>query len=334
MRKLAVVLLLISAVPALLAQRAPSSEGSCGSSGIATADIRVRIVTNDNIPVSEQVRVQLIGGQGIPVSEKFSQSDGLAEFSGIPLGSYSIRIIGMTVESTTTDQFSVGCERQHFEIIHVKPVTADKDAGSKQGTVSASTLNIPPKAKSEFEKGSELLSRGDYEHATEKLKKAIELYPKYAAAYNSLGVIYVRENKKGDAKAAWQKATEVDAKFTPAYLNLARLSLGEGDVDGGEKLIQKALTVQPGSPDGLLLLCNVESSKGQYDDVLANAKKVHAAPHQGFADIHLAAADAYLHQNRPQDALSEYEIFLKEDPNSYHIGQVHKAMAQIQATLH
>jgi regulator of sirC expression with transglutaminase-like and TPR domain len=50
-----------------------------------------------------------------------------------------------------------------------------------------------------------------------------------------------------------------------------------------------------------------------------------------LADIHLIAGEALLHQNHSTEAIQEYELYLKEYPDSPNAAKVRTAMAQIQA---
>ncbi len=51
--------------------------------------------------------------------------------------------------------------------------------------------------------------------------KAIEVDRKYAAAYNSLGIIYEQEGRPDKAEEMYLKAVSVDERYYPAYSNLA-----------------------------------------------------------------------------------------------------------------
>ncbi|HLH80058.1 MAG TPA: tetratricopeptide repeat protein, partial [Chthonomonas sp.] len=62
------------------------------------------------------------------------------------------------------------------------------------------------------------------QEALDAFQHAIQLNPKFADAYNNLGVVYERLGKKDQALAAYRKAVEIDPKNRPARANLRRLS--------------------------------------------------------------------------------------------------------------
>jgi tetratricopeptide (TPR) repeat protein len=68
--------------------------------------------------------------------------------------------------------------------------------------------------------GRALALKGKSDEAIAEWRKATELNPNYAQAYNDLGTELSRKGREGEALAAWQRATEVNHAFAPAYFNL------------------------------------------------------------------------------------------------------------------
>lgn len=91
-------------------------------------------------------------------------------------------------------------------------------------TVSAAALQIPGKARGEYEKGCGDLRGGKLESAENHLRKAVQLYPKYAGALVLLGQLLAAHNRVDDALGVCSQASSVDPDFVPAYLCLADTS--------------------------------------------------------------------------------------------------------------
>jgi tetratricopeptide (TPR) repeat protein len=68
--------------------------------------------------------------------------------------------------------------------------------------------------------GRALALKGKSDEAIAEWRKAIELNPNYAQAYNDLGTELSRQGRVDDAIAAWQQATAVNPGFAPAHFNL------------------------------------------------------------------------------------------------------------------
>src|SRR4051794_27349900 len=96
--------------------------------------------------------------------------------------------------------------------------------GAAEGTtISASSLNAPKDAKKAFDKGIDALKKKKADDAVKNFEKAVDLYPKYATAWNELGRV---QNAKGDeasARKSFQSAMESDPKFVGPYLEMAVL---------------------------------------------------------------------------------------------------------------
>ena len=102
-------------------------------------------------------------------------------------------------------------------------------------------------------------------------------------------------------------------------------------IQEAEAYIGKALVSDPNNPEALTLLAREELQTKQYDKAIYNARKVHSLPHEHYPEVHIIAGDALLYQNKNAEAVKEYELYLKEDPDSPNAAQVRTAMAQIQA---
>jgi tetratricopeptide (TPR) repeat protein len=155
--------------------------------------------------------------------------------------------------------------------------------------------------------------------------------PGYTAqAYNNLGVILINQGDKTAAKAAFDKAVQIDDQFAPGYVNLARLLVSNHESEA-IAVLQKALIIDPNNLEGLALQARVQFNKGEFEEALATVNKVHAMPHEHFADVHLIAAEIYQKQNRNAEAVAESETYLKEFPDSPRASQVRQAIAQIRS---
>jgi len=68
------------------------------------------------------------------------------------------------------------------------------------------------KSKEQVEFGIRVAQNGLWNEALYRWKKAVELDPTYAAAWNNLAIAYEHEGKFEDAKKAYEKALELDPK--------------------------------------------------------------------------------------------------------------------------
>jgi type IV pilus assembly protein PilF len=68
------------------------------------------------------------------------------------------------------------------------------------------------KAKEQVEFGIKVAQNGLWNEALYRWKRAAEIDPSYAAAWNNLAIAYEHEGRFEEAKQAYEKALQLDAK--------------------------------------------------------------------------------------------------------------------------
>lgn len=121
------------------------------------------------------------------------------------------------------------------------------EEGFHSVSVSAARLMVPGKASSEYRRACGALKDRKLSQAEEHLRKALDVYPNYAAAWVLLGQILEAQQKHADARQACSQAIRVDAAYVPPYLCLADFAAREGDWDQVSVLADRARPLDPGS---------------------------------------------------------------------------------------
>ncbi len=75
------------------------------------------------------------------------------------------------------------------------------------------------KAKAEVEFGISVAQKGLWREAIFRWKKAVELDPSYAAAWNNLAIAYEHEGQFDSAREAYERALKLDANNTFIHQN-------------------------------------------------------------------------------------------------------------------
>lgn len=112
-------------------------------------------------------------------------------------------------------------------------------------TISATSAAAPPKARKDYEKGTEQFRKGKFDEAQKKLEEAVSLYPNYAVAWVELGRAHVQKHNASGAKEAFQRAISADSKLVTPYEELARLALAEKDWTQLDAATDKLLELNP-----------------------------------------------------------------------------------------
>lgn len=89
--------------------------------------------------------------------------------------------------------------------------------------LSASDAQAPKNARKEYEKGLDAAARANWQGAMESFQKAASLYPKYASAWLSLGILQAGNNNTAGALQSYTQAISADDKFALPYIESAVL---------------------------------------------------------------------------------------------------------------
>jgi tetratricopeptide (TPR) repeat protein len=322
--------LTLALLPLLLAAAA-SSQTRCPE-----VDLRVKVLKEDSRAVRNQTQVDLLSGTALFIRHGFTDETGNVQFSQLDPGHYRLRVTDPTIEENVSDIVTISCgENTAFAMITVrlKPDAAEleKQVRAKEAMISTLELNVPGNARKEFEKGADAMVEGNNEKAEKYLLRAIELYPKYAMAYNHLGVVYMQTGRPNEGRGAFEQAVALNDRYPSALLNLAKLRFQEKKIQEADTLLRKALAADPQNVEALALLANAEIVSGKLDQGVALAAKVHALPHGEMAVLHYVLAQALEAGNRAPEAIAQYTIFLQEAPQSRVAPRARVALARLKS---
>jgi len=143
----------------------------------------------------------------------------------------------------------------------------DRDQEREAESVSGSKKN-------KIERAVDLSEKGKEGRAERILKRFVDdADAGFLAAYN-LGVI---AEKKGDVKAAanyYTTALDENLDFSPALLNLVRLYIRNGRVRDADEIARKYIEKRPENLDHRAVRLEVGLARGQYREVIREAKKL------------------------------------------------------------
>lgn len=291
---------------------------SVAQMGRCYGNVHVHVVYGDSRPAAMNLQVRLMPGSSeASVVEGFTNDTGVAVFNFVTCGMYHVDVSGDGIQNLSSEQFEIDNRKMaQTQFVTVHRTGEGNPSASAEGdaTVDVAALNIPSDARKEFDKASDAMAKQDWKKALERLNKAVTIYPKYAAAYNNMGVVYGKMNDVTHQREALQHAIGVDEHFASAFQNLGILALTQQDFKGAEGYLEKATQLEPNNARHWLLLANAQLMNKDYDDAIVSAAKVHMLPHENMALSHYIAAKAYEHEGKLDEAKLELKIFLKEEP--------------------
>ncbi len=167
--------------------------------------------------------------------------------------------------------------------------------------ISVASLNVPKKAAKEFRKARKAARKKKYEEALGRLQKATEMYPQYAAAFNEMGVIYLRQNQQPEARHAFEQAIAADAEWVLAYLSLASLQMSDNQPQQLLETSNKILQLRPTLGPGHFFHSYANLSLGRLEEAEKSALQADQHDHRQVPQIHLLLAQIYWQKGKLAD---------------------------------
>ena len=308
------VVSLLFVIPILLFSQS-RRPGTGQGMGTLMSRLEIQLTTERSHPLENlPVFVEITSGGGAP-QRGYTDSEGRVSFT-VPSGTrYDLAVKGPGIE-TKVESFEIAPgQRSYQEEVEVKLTAGGTTTKAPGGMVSATNLRVPEKAQQEFTKGMKEMSAHNWSKAREHMEKAIKDYPQFDWAYNNMGVAYMQEKNAQGAREAFQKAVAINDKNSDAVRNLARMKLMDNDFSGVKELLIK-LGPDPHDAEAFMMLSYAQWQTHAPDAALASALKVHQGDPDRFPLAHLIAARVYEMKGNQNAAQEQYQIYLKEAPDT------------------
>jgi len=273
------------------------------------------------------VRLESFGG-GI-VGEATTDRSGRFNFTGL---SPDIYIISVRTPGYREVQQQVDLRTQITDYVQMQLVDAD-DGKPPVKRASVIDVSTPKTAIEEFEKGRHaLLEANNTRDGILHLENALKLYPKYLEAMLMLGTAYM-DNKEWDrAETTLHQVLTLESKTTAAHFALGDLYLRQKKYAEAETYISAGVKLDEKSVQGHYML-------GRLYYELGDLPK--AGPHVGtalqlnpkFAKGHLLAGNILLHAKQAENALVEFEEYLRLEPNGEFSEQAKEIVHKLRQAL-
>ena len=320
LQRVFICFLLATCAPNLLAQGQPQI--------VTEQQLTVRAVFEDDRPVPPDLRVEVLSIYGSTVDIRATDVSGTVRFTRLSPAKYRVRITGAGIVTTESGEIDMTASEPNLtEYVRVRRQPSLTVDAAPHATID---VNVPPEARKEFDKASEKMEQKNWTEAKTHLDRAIAIYPKYALAYNNLAMIYINLNQGEKAVESFRKAAELDEHIQQANRYLGYFYYENKSYKQAEPYLLRAIGGEPRNPQLLLALANTQMQNGEAEQALANAQKVHSRPdHKKFAMAHLIAAQVLSDRGDNQHSREEFQLFLREAPDSPMAPRVKEALAKI-----
>lgn len=292
--------------------------------------IEGRITTTDNKSL-DNVHVFLLTDSYGQVGQTYTDGSGRYQFRNIASGNYYVEV----------DPGGTGYERQR-QRIEANPydpsgrggseifrldfvLKPDKFAKSKgtgaEGAPGAENVvfvqEIPPAAKEAYQLGVQSLKKENLKMAEVGLTHAIELFPDYYDALETLGIEYVKHAFYDSAAPLLSHAVEINKNAWHSYYGLGVSLLELGHRAQGIDALRHAVRLNPKSINAAMRLGLELSKEDQYrDEAIQLLTAVVQMAGKQLPDAYLALASLHSKNNQYREAADDLEGYLQTSPTA------------------
>jgi len=231
------------------------------------------------------------------------------------------------------------------ESIDVGSIVVQRGTKIQGTTVNAALYRVPNGARKAYEKGLDAENSGKLANARTYFEKSVAIYPKFANAWFELGNVLRAQSEKDAARDAYTKATTIDAKFVPPYLQLAAMACEARNWKEALDFTGRILDAEPfQNPSGYTLdLDKYAYAEAYFYDALANfnlnriadaersALKAEQELRTRSPRLHLLLAEIFARRKNYTNAILELQTYLELAPHAPNADQVRANIAKWQA---
>ncbi|MBI4472934.1 MAG: tetratricopeptide repeat protein [Acidobacteria bacterium] len=199
--------------------------------------------------------------------------------------------------------------------------------------VSVAELAVPASARREYGRAQSRLEKHDVAGAVERLKKAIEIAPKFAAAWNNLGTIAYQAQDYEEAEKYFRESLNVDPEFYPPLVNLGGTLLSGRKVEEALPFNEAAARARPDDALAHSQLGQNLFFLGRFEEAVLHLKQAKALDPAHFSFPQLILAEIYGRQGDIKSQIGELEEFLRYHPDSHLAPKVKQTIAKVRAVI-
>ena len=253
---------------------------------------------------------------------------------GVQPGQYKITAVKDNMTQSFNQRISLDMVEVNFTLKPGGDPGNVSDEDRKKAAAKSAAL------KTAFEEGVTLSNAGKNDEAIAKFNEVIAMVPKCPECYSNIGANYAQKKDWAQAEAAYKKAIEVDPNSADAYNGLANVYNAQKKFDlaaeasaQAMKIATAAGTTAGGAPGG-----NASAMFNQ-GVILWNAGKIADAKKQfeeavkvdpKLADAHYWLGMANLNEGKMPDAATQFDEYLKLAPTGQYAEQAKGILTQIK----
>lgn len=204
-----------------------------------------------------------------------------------------------------------------------------KDEGQ---TISVNSAQAPKDARRAFEKGMEAINKKNPDEAQKNFEKAVEVYPKYSAAWFALGRLQEQRDHAEEAGQAYRQAIAAEPKLIPPYERLSLLALNASKWQELADWTDQLLRLNPLASAETFYFSSVAQFQLQHYDIAEkNAREaIRLDSANRIARTHYVLGLALAQKQNFTASAESLRHFLEVSPNIQDAEVIRKQLSQVE----
>jgi len=161
-----------------------------------------------------------------------------------------------------------------FGEIRMDTITLQRLGGGSGTTISLTTMQAPSNARKAYERAQKDISKENLKDAEKELDKAVQEFPKFAAAWALLGMIHQSSKQLDQAGKDYEQAIASDPQYAKPYFGLAVIAANQQNWKDTVRLSEQVNRLAPlAYPEAYFFSGVASFNLGNMDDAERNLRR-------------------------------------------------------------
>lgn len=261
-------------------------------------------------PAPPQAFVTLTGASAPFTASVVAGPDGRFRFRGLAPGAYTLSVLAPgRGEVWRTVPLDAGTPGGRISLV----VAFEPGRGTlaEGQTVALEMLRLPERAVRHYQRALEALGRYDAETARRELERAVELAPRFAAAWNQLGTVAYQTGRREEAEKFFREALRHEPTAYSPLVNLGGVLVNLGRFEEAREVNHEAVRRQPEDALARVQLGAACWALGEAGEAIEHLREAIRLDPDHFSAPQLLLAEIYAARSEREAAAQLLEDFLK-----------------------